>query len=116
MIVALIVLGALLGLAASGSAIGKLTHKPELVTQLTGLGVPERLVPVLGLLEIAGTAGLLIGVWVLPLGVAAAIGLTLYFAGAVIAHLRHHDRLKDFAPAVLLFAVAIATLVLEMKR
>lgn len=41
-----------------------------------------------------------------PLGVAAAVGVTLYFIGAVISHLR----VKDFelAPAAVLALVAAA--------
>jgi hypothetical protein len=46
-----------------------------------------------------------------PIGIAAAVGVVLYFAGAVGAHLRVKDR--NFAPALVLFAVAVAALVLR---
>jgi LPXTG-motif cell wall-anchored protein len=81
MTIALIITATLLGLVAAGSATGKLQRKEALMTQLTGLGVPAAQVPLLGLLEIAGALGLLIGIWVPGLGVAAAFGLVLYFTG-----------------------------------
>ncbi|MFJ3171081.1 DoxX family protein [Streptomyces roseus] len=52
------------------------------------------------------------GLWVRPLGVAASIGVTLYFAGAVISHLRVKD--FDLAPAAVLTLVAAAALVLRV--
>jgi hypothetical protein len=55
-------------------------------------GIPRRYVPVLGSLLAAGTAGLLLGFAVPPLGTAAATGLVLYFTGALIAHLRAGSR------------------------
>ena len=112
----LIITAALLGLIAAGSAAGKLQRKEALMTQLTGLGVPAAQIPLLGLLEIAGALGLLIGIWVPGLGVAAAFGLVLYFAGAVGAHLRHHDGPKEFAPALVIFILAVVTLLLELHR
>ncbi len=114
--IALIILGGFLGLGVTGSAMGKLTKKPSLIAQLGGLGVPANVVPVLGLLEIAGALGLLVGIWVTPLGIAAAVGLTLYFVGAVGAHVRHHDAAKDLAPAAFFLLMSIATLILEIKR
>jgi hypothetical protein len=114
--IALIILATVLSLGAAASAIGKFSKRADLVTQLTGLGVPEKMIPVLGLLEVAGVAGLIVGIWFAPIGVAAAAGLTLYFAGAVIAHVRHHDSAKDITPALVLFLVSVATLALEIAR
>jgi hypothetical protein len=51
--------------------------------------VPRSWLPMLGTLKLAGAAGLLVGLVGPPaIGIAAAIGLVLYFVGAVIAHLR----------------------------
>lgn len=53
------------------------------------VGVPESWLPLLGALKAAGAAGLLIGLLVFrPVGIAAAIGLVLFFAGAIVAHIR----------------------------
>ncbi|SOD60344.1 DoxX-like family protein [Streptomyces zhaozhouensis] len=51
--------------------------------------VPERALPYLATLKLAGAVGLVAGlVWEPWLGVAAGVGLTLFFLGAVGAHLR----------------------------
>ncbi len=82
------------------------------------VGVPLRHLPVLaGLdiagLEIAGAAGILIGLWLEPLGIAAAIGLVAYFVGAVIGHLRVRDT-KGVAAPVLPLLLAVTVLVLRL--
>lgn len=53
------------------------------------VGVRQRWLPCLAILEGAGVAGLVAGLLGWPrLGLAAAIGLTLFFVGAVGAHVR----------------------------
>jgi hypothetical protein len=73
----------LLTLALVPSAYAKLTKNKRIVDGLTGIGVPLAIFPFLASCEIAGAAGLLVGLWYAPLGIAAAIGLTLYFLGTV---------------------------------
>ena len=58
--------------------------------------------------EFAGAAGLIIGIWWAPLGIAAAIGVVLYFVGAVGAHLRKNDFKSAPNPGVLLIVAAAA--------
>jgi hypothetical protein len=48
------------------------------------------------------------GLWYAPLGIAAAIGLTLYFLGAVGAHLRKRDFKGLPTPLVILIFAAAA--------
>ncbi|MFI0975711.1 DoxX family protein [Streptomyces sp. NPDC021093] len=51
--------------------------------------VPGSWIPWLATLKAAGAVGLVLGlVGVRPLGIAAAAGLTLFFTGALIAHVR----------------------------
>ena len=53
------------------------------------VGVPRSWLVPLGLLKGAGAAGVLIGLLgVRPLGIAASIGLVLFFAGALATHIR----------------------------
>ena len=99
-----IVLG--LGLAASGSA--KIRRDARVTAGLTTAGVPLSWFVPLALLEIAGTAGLLIGIWWRPLGIAAAIGVILYFLGALIFHVRAKDAKGMPMPALLLVAAVLA--------
>jgi DoxX-like family len=51
--------------------------------------VPRSWLPMLGTLKLAGAIGLLVGLVGPPaVGIAAAIGLVLFFIAAVIAHVR----------------------------
>lgn len=55
------------------------------------VGVPRSWLPALGAAKLAGAAGLIVGLLGLrALGIAAAVGLVLFFVGAVITHLRAH--------------------------
>src|SRR5215213_7958446 len=77
------------------------------------VGVPESWLPMLGILKAAGALGLLLGLIGLPLfGTAAAIGLVLFFVGAIIAHLRARD--YSIGPAAAYLLLAVAALVLDL--
>ncbi|WP_328528057.1 DoxX family protein [Nocardioides sp. NBC_00368] len=110
MFIATLVLSILFALLLLFSAYGKLTHNPAQAETLEKVGV-TRIVPILALLEIAGAAGLIIGLFWWPLGVAAAIGTTLYFLGAVIAHVRVRD--TAIAPAAVFAVVSVAIIALR---
>jgi DoxX-like family len=85
-----------------------------LLGNMSKLGVPESWLPILGVLKAAGALGLLIGIGVPQIGIAAASGLTLFIVGAVITHLRAHDlSLGNGVPAVFLVFV-LAALVLRI--
>ncbi len=112
----LIIVAGLLGLAATGSAFAKFTKKEDVIKSVTHVGVKNEYIPLLAILEVLGALGLLAGIHSKPLGVAAATGLALYFLGAVAAHLRVKDKVKDFAPALVLFLVAVGTVLLELGR
>ena len=66
------------------------THAGFSVTAYRGIGA----------LEIAGAAGLLLGLAVPVLGALAGAGLLLLLVGAVITHVRNHDRGRDVVPAL----------------
>ena len=68
---------------------------------------------VVGALELAGVAGVLVGLLWAPIGIAAAIGLTLLSIGAVAFHLRASDRVAEMVPAVIGIVLAVATAVLH---
>jgi uncharacterized membrane protein YphA (DoxX/SURF4 family) len=67
----------------------------------------------IGLLELAGVAGALAGLAWRPIGLAAAIGLTLLAIGAVVSHVRASDSVAETAPAVIGIGLAVATAVLQ---
>jgi uncharacterized membrane protein YphA (DoxX/SURF4 family) len=112
MFVVTVIVSVLLALALLGSAAGKLTKNPKIVENMTKLNVPATLVPKLAVLEIAGAVGLLVGLAVPALGAAAAIGVILYFVGAITYHVRAHD--KELAAPAVLMLVAVAALVLRL--
>ncbi len=87
--VALVVL---MSLIAVMSGVAKLRHDPKVVRIIHEVTrVPMKWFPWLAACEIAGAAGLLLGLAWPPLGTAASAGLVLYFVGAVVAHLRVGD-------------------------
>ena len=114
--IALIATAALLALAAAGSAAGKFRRLPTIVASMHSVGVTDRQIPQLATLELLGAIGLLVGIQLKPIGVAAAAGLTLYFLGAVVAHLRTAAPKSELAPAAVLAALAFVTTLLEFGR
>ena len=89
------------------SAALKLRRHPEALHVIHEVvGVPLRLFPVLAAIQLAGAVGVVAGLWVAPLGVAAAVGVILYFVGAVGAHVRVGDLKGLWSPLVPL-AVAV---------
>lgn len=78
------------------------------------VGVPRPWLTPLGMLKAAGAAGLLIGVLgARPLGIVAAIGLVLFFAGALITHIRAGVLHNIAAPATY-FVLAVASAILAI--
>lgn len=75
------------------------------------LGLPRRWLPMLAWLKLAGAAGVVLGLWVPALGLAAATGLVLFFVGAVGAHVRAGIWRTMGYPGTCL-ALAVGTLVL----
>jgi hypothetical protein len=62
-----------------------------------------------GVLLASGAVGLVIGLVVPAIGIAAAIGLVLYFICALSAHIRVHDRGIGGAVTFLVLALAVLT-------
>lgn len=95
-----------------GTALRKLSHRPEVVATYTRVGVPEERLNLLAALLLAGAAGLVVGLFVTPVGVATAAALVAYFVLAIGAHLRARDGANAFVPALYLL-LALATLLLH---
>jgi hypothetical protein len=109
--IALIVLSVLLVIVLLGSAGAKLAKSAQILDTMSTVGVPQSALPLLAAAEIAGAVGLIAGFFWWPVGVAAAVGVVLYFAGAVISHLRVKDT-KNVAPAAVLGLLAVGELAL----
>jgi hypothetical protein len=102
-------------LANAAVAAADLARAPFVLANMDEVHVPRSWLPPLGYLKVAGAVGLLAGLFgVRPLGIAAAIGLVLFFAGALATHVRtrvfHNIAIPGtfFALAVASAALAIA--------
>jgi len=70
------------------------------------VGVPESWLTPLGLVKGLGALGIIVGLLGVPvLGAMAAGGLTAFFIGAVVTHLRAHNYLLHFPIAYLLLSL-----------
>ena len=111
MFIAAAIVSGLLAAALIASARGKLVKDERIVTGMAKVGVPhEKLWPI-AIAELAGAVGLIVGLFWWPIGVAAAVGVILYFIGAVTFHLRVHD--KRIEAASILLLVGVAALILR---
>jgi hypothetical protein len=112
--IASVIVSALLALATAFSGYGKLARNPQVLEQLVDkLGVPQRLIPVLGTLLLAGAVGTAAGIWWAPIGIAATGCFVLYFLGAVITHVRAKDW-AGMVPTVVLMVLSAAALTLRL--
>ena len=96
-------------LANACMAAAALASARFVLANMDEVGVPRPWLPWLGILKGAGAAGLLLGLLdVRPLGIAAAIGLVLFFAGALAAHV-HARVFHNIGVPGAYFALAIAS-------
>jgi len=116
---AYLVITILLAAMVAFSGLGKIRRDPRIVRAIHKIvGVPLRYFPLLAACEFAGALGVLLGIWWPPLGVAAGIGLVVYFVGAIVSHLRVGD-VKGMGPAAFMLVVAsgaLAMRILTYKR
>ncbi|MFH9354505.1 DoxX family protein [Kitasatospora sp. NPDC017646] len=112
-----LVIVTVLAVAANGAIAAADFAKAEFVLANSAeVNVKPEWVPWLASLKMAGAAGLLLGlVAVPPLGVAAAVGLVLFYVGAVATHLRTRVIHNVHFPVGYL-ALAAATLGLTLAR
>jgi len=92
------------------SAALDFTRYKQVLINMAKTGVSESWITMLGILKAAGALGLLVGIGVPLIGTAAAVGLVLFFVGAIITHLRARDYSFGLAVAFLLLAVAALAL------
>jgi hypothetical protein len=114
--VAYVVIAGVFAVMLTMSARMKIVHDP-LAVEVIGdvVGVPVRFFPVLALLEVAGGLGLLAGIGLKPLGIAAAASLVAYFLAAIASHLRKHDLVRaHIGPPVMMLVISAAALALRL--
>ena len=83
-----------------------------LLSNMARARVPQSWLFSLGALKAAGALGLLAGIALPPLGVAASVGLVLFFIGAIVTHFR--ARYWNIAAPVTFLLLAVGSLVLRV--
>jgi hypothetical protein len=107
------IMSVLLAALLAYSAVTKLSHEERFVQGYVRVGVPEDKLDYLAIILLAGAAGLVLGLFWAPVGVAATIGVVLYFLAAIASHIRADD--TEHLPAPLVIgAIAAATLILRL--
>src|ERR1700750_2997211 len=109
-----VIISLLLAAACLLPAVGKLTGQPRMRKSAAHFGIPWSRYRLIGAAELAAAAGILIGLWWHPLGVAAAAGMAVLLVGAIITHRKAADSVKDMAPAVVGLVLTLAYLALAL--
>jgi uncharacterized membrane protein YphA (DoxX/SURF4 family) len=104
----------LLAAACLLPAVGKLTGQPKMRKSAAHFGIPWPSYRLIGVAELAAAAGILIGLWWHPLGVAAAAGMALLLLGAIITHRKAADSGKEMVPALLALLLTLAYLAIAL--
>ncbi|MEV1331667.1 DoxX family protein [Micromonospora costi] len=100
--------------ANASIAVADLVRARFVLANMDEVGVPRSWLVPLGVLKGAGAAGLLLGLLGLrSLGIAAAIGLVVFFAGALATHVRAGVYHNIAYPGAF-FALAIASTALAV--
>jgi hypothetical protein len=95
------------------SAARKLSHREKFIQGYLRVGVPEDKLNYLALVLLAGAAGLILGLFWAPIGIAAAIGTILYFSLAVGSHIRADDA-ENLPTPLTLLVLGVAALALQL--
>ncbi|HEX7405762.1 MAG TPA: DoxX family protein [Candidatus Nanopelagicaceae bacterium] len=103
-----------LALMVFASASIKLRKSPQVMEFMNHVGVKPDQIKILALLEAMGGIGLLVGFASKFIGIAAAAGIALYFAGAIVAHIRKKDKFKEFVTPSFMMIFALITLWLQI--
>lgn len=85
-----------------------------MVEEAAHLGLPTGGYRLVGVAELAGAVGLVVGLFWAPPGIAAAGGLVLLMIGALVTHLRVGDRPAAWASPVGIGFVAVAAVVIRI--
>lgn len=111
----------MLFLAFATSGLQKVIFNPAISHSADRLGITKRAFQRMGVLEVVGSIGLLVGLaasgasfWAIVNELAAA-ALFLLTMGAVAFYLRRRDRAKDFTPTLALGLGALLELILRFS-
>jgi hypothetical protein len=106
------ILAGLLVIAFAVLGSAKLAAVPAMRARAAHVGFSVAAYRRIGLLEVLAVLGLLVGAFVPLIGALAAAGLLMLLGGALVAHLRNRDGVREIAPALVLALVTLTYLVL----
>ena len=98
--------GALTALMFLSASLLKLTDQPQARAGQEKFGISAAGYKRIGVLELLGVVGVLVGLAVPAIGVAAGIGLVAVAVGALVNHLRVNDALPEVMGAVVAIVLA----------
>ncbi|WP_203337544.1 DoxX family protein [Nocardioides limicola] len=102
----LLVLGALIALLLLGAGISKVSGQPAMRESADHFSIAWSRYRLIGFAEVAAAIGIVVGIWVNGLGLAAGIAVVALMLGAVGFHVRFRDGVKATVPALIALAVA----------
>lgn len=105
MFIAYLIVTVLAAAANTYVAVYDFMRSEWVLANMTKVGLPHSWLFPLGALKAAGALGLLVGIAVPLIGVAAGVGLVLFFVGAIITHIRAHAGAYAYPGTYLLLAV-----------
>ncbi len=113
--IARVVLSSILGLMVIVTGGGKVLNLPFSLVNRDRLNVHPVFWRVTGVLELTAAAGLIWGIWFVPFGLAAAIGLALLMVGALGFRLRTGDKaiLKEGLADIAVFVLTAVVILLS---
>lgn len=106
----------IIAMALNGfSGVSALVHFAPIIPPMRRAGVPlSWLTFPIGTLKTLGAVGLVVGLWVPAIGIAAAAGLTIFFICAMYTHVLANDISGQFALAGFFLALNGATFALTV--
>jgi hypothetical protein len=114
--IAYLVITVVFALMVTFSGVGKIRRDPLPVRVVhETVGVPLKYFALLAACEFAGAVGLVVGIWWPLIGIAAGIGLVLYFVGAVVSHLRVRD-VKGIGSGAFMLVLAAGVLAIRILQ
>ncbi|PZG22081.1 DoxX family protein [Nonomuraea aridisoli] len=117
MVIAYVVVTAITIVLNAWAAIADFARAKVVLANSDAVGVSHSWIPLLAALKAAAAAGLLLGLLgVRVIGVAAAVGLVLFFTGAVALHVQARVFFPNIAFPGVFLALAIASLVLAAAQ
>jgi len=114
MTVASIVMPIVLAVLLLAVGAAKISRRPSMVANAEHLGYSASAYQAIGALEVAGAAGLIVGLFWPPLGIAAAVGVVALLIGAVWSLRRAGDGMKETIPAIWVGIVTAATVIVTV--